>query len=250
MAKLVQFEQPDHLDIQRHAAAGVLVHGAAAKGVFGIIAPRDMTLENPIRAIREISHDITCTRKVRLANGREASALEIQSEYLERALKYAERRDLSPLETRALEMWEHALTQIEKDPLGLDREADWVIKYKLVEAYRAKHDLALSHPRVSLLDLQYHDISRRRGLYYKMQDRGLVDRMCTDDEIDAAVETPPQTTRARLRGEFIRKAKERKRDYTVDWVHLKLNDQAQRTVLCKDPFKSHDDRVEKLIASL
>ena len=73
--------------------------------------------------------------------------------------------------------------------------------------------------------------------------------MCTDDDIDEAVETPPQTTRARLRGEFIRRAKERKRDYTVDWVHLKLNDQAQRTVLCKDPFQSRDERVEKLIAS-
>jgi proteasome accessory factor A len=53
-----------------------------------------------------------------------------------------------------------------------------------------------------------------------------------------------------LRGEFIRRAKERKRDYTVDWVHLKLNDQAQRTVLCKDPFRSTDERVAKLIASL
>ena len=211
---------------------------------------RDMTLENPIRAIREISNDITCTRKVRLANGREASALEIQSEYLERALKYAERRDLSPLELKALGMWEQALTQIEKDPLGLDREADWVIKYKLVEAYREKHDLPLNHPKVALLDLQYHDISRDRGLFYKLQNRGLVERVCTDAEIDDAVENPPQTTRARLRGEFIRKAKERKRDYTVDWVHLKLNDQAQRTVLCKDPFKSHDERVEKLIASL
>jgi proteasome accessory factor A len=211
---------------------------------------RDMTLENPIRAIREISHDITCTRKVRLANGREASALEIQQEYLTRALRYAERRDLAPLEKQALMMWEHALTQIERDPLGLDREADWVVKYKLVEAYREKHGLALNHPRVSLLDLQYHDVNRDRGLFYKMQRRGLVERICDDDEIDEAVDNPPQTTRARLRGEFIRKAKDRKRDYTVDWVHLKLNDQAQRTVLCKDPFRSHDERVEKLIASL
>jgi len=211
---------------------------------------RDMTLENPIRAIREISHDITCTRKVRLANGREASALEIQQEYLNRALRYAERRDLSPLEKQALVMWEHALTQIERDPLGLDREADWVIKYKLVEAYREKHDLPLNHPRVSLIDLQYHDVNRERGVFYKMQRRGLVERVCDDAEIDEAIDNPPQTTRARLRGEFIRKAKERKRDYTVDWVHLKLNDQAQRTVLCKDPFRSHDERVEKLIASL
>jgi proteasome accessory factor A len=74
--------------------------------------------------------------------------------------------------------------------------------------------------------------------------------MTTDESIDKAVEVPPQTTRARLRGEFIRRAKERKRDYTVDWIHLKLNDQAQRTVLCKDPFRSHDARVERLIASL
>ena len=72
---------------------------------------RDMSLENPIRAIREISHDMTCTRKVRLANGREATALEIQSEFLTRALRFAEHHDLSALEKQALLMWERALTQ-------------------------------------------------------------------------------------------------------------------------------------------
>ncbi len=211
---------------------------------------RDMTLENPIRAIREISHDMTCTRRVRLANGREASALEIQSEYLDRALRYAEHHEMSELEQRSLEMWEHCLTQIENDPLKLDREVDWVIKYKLIEAYRERHNLSLSDARVALVDLQYHDINRDRGLFYNMQRKGMVERIVTDKEIGIAVERPPETTRARLRGEFIKRAKERKRDYTVDWVHLKLNDQAQRTVLCKDPFKAHDERVEKLIASL
>jgi proteasome accessory factor A len=142
------------------------------------------------------------------------------------------------------------VSTIENDPLKLDREVDWVIKYRLIEAYRAKHDLPLGHAKVQLLDLQYHDISQPRGLFYKLQAHGQVERMTTDADIDAAVDTPPQTTRARLRGEFIKRAKERKRDYTVDWVHLKLNDQAQRTVLCKDPFKSRDERVEKLIASL
>jgi proteasome accessory factor A len=211
---------------------------------------RDMTLENPIRAIREISHDLTCRRKVRLANGREVSALDIQREYLDRALRYADTKGLPPLEQRALEMWEHCISTIENDPFKLDREVDWVIKHKLIEAFRAKHDLPLGHARVQLVDLQYHDISQDRSLFYKMQRHGLVERLCTDADIEAAVDTPPQTTRARLRGEFIKRAKERKRDYTVDWVHLKLNDQAQRTVLCKDPFKSRDERVEKLIASL
>jgi proteasome accessory factor A len=211
---------------------------------------RDMTLENPIRAIREISHDLTCTRRVRLANGREASALDIQSEYLNRALRYAENHDLSPLEKQALGMWEHVMSGLERDPLSLDREVDWVIKHNLIEAYRERHGLPLSHPRVALLDLQYHDISRRRSVFYKLQAAGRVERVVTDADIAEAVDTPPQTTRARLRGEFIRRAKERKRDYTVDWVHLKLNDQAQRTVLCKDPFRSHDERVERLIESL
>ncbi len=214
------------------------------------VALRDMTLDNPIRAIREISHDPTCTRRIRLASGREVSALEIQSEYLDRALKYADSRELEPQDKQALQMWEHCLVQIAKDPLGLTRECDWVMKYHLIEAYRERHGLGLSDSRVALLDLQYHDVNRSRSLFYRMQNRGLAERMCVDDEISHAVEHPPATTRARLRGEFIRRAKERKRDYTVDWVHLKLNDQAQRTVLCKDPFRAHDERVEKLIESL
>ncbi|HET6914714.1 MAG TPA: Pup--protein ligase [Acidimicrobiales bacterium] len=211
---------------------------------------RDMTLENPIRAIREISHDTTLRRRVRLANGREASALDIQSEYFNRAKRYQETKGLSPLEDQALAMWEHCLEGLEKDPWSLDRECDWVIKHRLIEHYRQRDGVALTHPKVALMDLQYHDVSRDRGLFYKMQRRGMVERTCTDAEIDQAMDQPPQTTRARLRGEFIRRAKERRRDFTVDWVHLKLNDQAQRTVLCKDPFKSRDERVEKLIASL
>ena len=71
--------------------------------------------------------------------------------------------------------------------------------------------------------------------------------MSTDLETFRAKSVPPQTTRARLRGEFIRRAQERRRDFTVDWVHLKLNDQAQRTVLCKDPFRAYDERVQRLI---
>jgi proteasome accessory factor A len=165
-------------------------------------------------------------------------------------MRYHASKGLSPLEEQALAMWEHCLTAIEKDPLTLDRECDWVIKHKLIEGFRERHGVPLTHPKVALLDLQYHDVSRERGLFYRMQERGMVDRVCTDEAIETAIDEPPQTTRARLRGEFIRKAKERRRDYTVDWVHLKLNDQAQRTVLCKDPFKARDERVEKLIASL
>ena len=211
---------------------------------------RDLTLENQTRAIREVSHDITCRRKIRLASGRELSALDIQRELLDRALRYADTGRFNAHELKALDMWEHCISTIENDPLKLNREVDWVIKYHLIEAFRSRHKLALDDSRVQLVDLQYHDIVRDRGLFYKLQHNGLVDRVCNDDEIEVARDIAPQTTRAKLRGDFIRRAKDRKRDYTVDWVHLKLNDQTQRTVLCKDPFKYRDERVDKLIASL
>ncbi|MGH2722566.1 MAG: Pup--protein ligase [Actinomycetota bacterium] len=210
---------------------------------------RDLSLENPIRAIREISHDLTCRRKVRLANGREASAIQIQWEYLTRAAKYVERRD-DPEMKEIVRAWEECLVALENDFMALETKIDWVMKYRLLEAYRAKNDLGLGHPKLALIDLAYHDVSRKRGLYYMLERSGLALRHVTEEDIETAKHQPPQTTRAKLRGEFIRAAKRRRRDYTVDWVHLKLNDQAQRTVLCKDPFKHTDERVAKLIASL
>ena len=150
-----------------------------------------------------------------------------------------------------LELWERTLLAVESGDLEkVDREIDWVTKLNLIERYRAKHDLPLSSPRIAQIDLAYHDVNRRRGLYYLLERKGAVDRVTTDLRIFEAKSVPPQTTRARLRGDFIKKAQEKRRDFTVDWVHLKLNDQAQRTVLCKDPFRSVDDRVEKLIASM
>jgi len=213
---------------------------------------RDLTLENPIRAIREISHDMTGRKTVRLANGREASALDIQKEYLDKAFDFVDRRGLgTPVVKRILDLWDRTITAVDTGHLDpVDREIDWVIKYKLLDRYMAKHGLELGSPRIAQLDLAYHDITRTRGLYYLLERRGLVDRVCNDVAIFEAKSVPPQTTRAKLRGDFIAKAQEKRRDFTVDWVHLKLNDQAQRTVLCKDPFASVDERVERLIASM
>lgn len=215
------------------------------------VVMRDLTLENPIRAIREVSHDMTGRRKVRLANGREASSLEIQKEYFVKARDFVDARGGDATAKRVLDLWERTLRAVETGDLDLvSREVDWVMKYQLIERYRRKYDLPLSSPRVAQLDLTYHDVHRDRGLYYLLERRGGAERVTRDLDIFEAKSVPPQTTRARLRGEFIRKAQEKRRDFTVDWVHLKLNDQAQRTVLCKDPFRSVDERVDKLIAGM
>ena len=214
---------------------------------------RDLTLENPIRAIREMSHDVTGRKTVRLTNGRELSALDLQVEYYEKVADFANRRGLNddPIHRRVLELWGRTLKALEADDLSLvEREIDWVIKRKLIERYMAKHDLTLASPRIAQLDLAYHDISRQRGIFMIMERAGVVERVTRELEVFEAKSIPPQTTRAKLRGDFIKRAQERHRDFTVDWVHLKLNDQAQRTVLCKDPFQAVDERVERLIAGM
>ena len=213
---------------------------------------REMALENPIRAIREISHDMTGMHPVTMANGRTVTAVDLQEEYLTRVSDFlASEGGPTPENKQVLDLWERGLRALRTGDLSLvDRELDWVIKYRLIERYRAKHNLELSDVRVQRLDLAYHDISRTEGLYNLLAARGMVERVTTDLEIFEATAVPPQTTRAKLRGDFVRAAQDARRDYTVDWVHLKLNDQAQRTVLCKDPFRSVDERVDRLIESM
>ena len=213
---------------------------------------RDFALENPIRAIRDISRDRTGRMTVALAGGRRVSALDLQTEYYNRVSDFVRREGLATATVdRVLDLWERTLRAVAEDKLGLvDTEIDWVIKYRLLERYSAKHRLSFADPRIAQLDLAYHDIRRSRGLFALLEARGLASRVTTDPAIFRAKSVPPQTTRAKLRGDFIRAAQEGRNDYTVDWVHLKLNDQAQRTVLCKDPFVATDERVDRLIASM
>jgi proteasome accessory factor A len=211
---------------------------------------RDLTLESPVRAIREISHDITCRKKVKLKSGREMSALDIQRIYLDKAISYSERFGFNEEETRALQMWEHCVSTIEDDPLKLTAEVDWVAKYRLLLNYSEKHHISLGDPRCHLIDLQYHDIDPDKGIYNHLRGKDIMKSLCTEEQVVAATQSAPTTTRAHLRSQFITAAQLKKRDYTVDWVHLKINDQTQRTVLCKNPFKNVDDRVQKLIDSL
>ncbi|TDK28029.1 Pup--protein ligase [Arthrobacter crusticola] len=213
---------------------------------------RDFRLENPIRSIREISHDLSGRQQLKLANGRSITALDMQREYLTRARAFVDANGAHHAHVPAvLSLWERTLNAIESgDTSAIDREVDWAIKKKLVDRYMERNGVELDSARVSQLDLTYHDISRSRGLFFLLQARGEALRVVDDVVVKEAVDTPPQTTRARLRGEFVRRAKEANRDYTVDWVHLKLNDRAQQTILCKDPFKAVDERVEALLEHL
>jgi proteasome accessory factor A len=210
---------------------------------------RDLALEDPVRAIKEISHDVACKRRVKLKRGKEFSAIEIQREYLDLALEYYQGQERSPQVADLLEKWQYVLDKLAEEPMTLHRELDWVIKRELINAYISRKGCSFDDQRVFMMDLQYHDVKRTRGLYYLMLRGGLIDRVITDEEIERAMTTPPQTTRAKVRSDFIKFANEKNKSYDVGWSYLKLNDRYQRTILCKDPFKPWDPRVEELIGS-
>ena len=167
---------------------------------------RDFSLDNPIRAIRDVSHDVTGRRPVRLADGREVSALDIQHEYLSRARDFADRKGPDPLTERVLDLWELTLRAVSSgDFAQVASEIDWVTKHQLFERYRAKLRPAavLAAGRAARPGLPRHAPRARPVRPAAAPRRG--ERACRDLDIFEAKSVPPQTTRARLRGEFIRR---------------------------------------------
>lgn len=212
----------------------------------------DYTLADPVSAIRQISRDMTGRVTVPLARGGTISALDMQLDLYQRALRHAQAvgiEDQWP-HRDVLELWGRALESIQSEQWSrIDTEIEWVMKKKLLDAYAARHGLDEHDERLQQLDLAWHDIHPTRGLISILERSGQARTIVTPDAIARAMTDPP-ATRARLRGAFIEAAQEHGRDFVVDWVHLKLNDVAQRTVVCKDPFASVDPRVDELIAQI
>lgn len=209
-----------------------------------------MELEDPVKAIREISRDPTLKKKVKLADGRSVTAIELQRVYFDRAQDYLATQDRDPVWQDVLRKWGGVLDKLEKDPMDLCRVLDWVTKKVLIQSYVEKKGCGWDDPRVFLMDLQYHDVKRTRGLYYLMDTKGLVDSLVDEEAVQRAMTVPPQTTRAKVRGDFIRFARAKNRSYTVDWTYLKLNGYWEETILCMDPFSPVNRRVEELVAQV
>jgi proteasome accessory factor A len=170
--------------------------------------------------------------------------------YLDRAGDFLATHDHEPILDDVVNKWESVLDRLERDPMELVREVDWVMKKHLIQSYIDRKDCGWDDPRVFLLDLQFHDVKRTRGLYYLMENRGLAERIVDEDAVQRAMSVPPQTTRAKVRGDFIRFARAKNRSYTVDWTYLKLNGYWEETILCMDPFSAVNRRVEELVSQV
>jgi proteasome accessory factor A len=211
------------------------------------------SIENPIRTIREISTDLSFKKRFRLTSGREVTALQIQQEIYELVTKIPDFEQVmsQPLYKYAFDLWGRVLASIESNNFeDVKFEIDWIIKRDFFQEYMNKHSLLGNDSRMTLIDISYHNVRKDRGLFYILERSGLAKSLINESDVVDSMSSPPQTTRAALRGKFIKIAQEKKRDYTVDWLNLKINDQHQRSVICKDPFKAVDERVDELIENL
>jgi proteasome accessory factor A len=163
--------------------------------------PQDLTLDNPVHAIGEVSQDITGRSLLRLADGRQMNALDIQRQYLANAKDFISNRGADAVGQRVLGLWEKTLNAIGTGNLrAIAREIDWVIKYQLIEQHRAVAGIPLSAPEIAQADLAYHDIQRSHSLYYQLQRNGAVDTTARDIDIFEAKITPPAPNRYRQAG--------------------------------------------------
>ena len=207
---------------------------------------KDLALEDPVRAIKEISHDTTCRRKVRLKRGKEFSVLELQREYLELALDYYATAEVPPQVSDLLERWQSVLDRLSEEPRQCARELDWVIKQELLTAYMAKKGIGFDDQRLRMVDLQYHDLRKDKGLYYHLERDGFVERMVTDAEIQEAMLRPPTDTRAYFRGTCLRKFPDHV--YGASWTSIIL-DTGEATVK-KLPMTEPGRGTRKLVGEI
>lgn len=212
-----------------------------------------LALRNSVNAIRDISKDTTCTHKIELENGKRLSAVELQWQYFECAKQYFEQAESDPITEKVMKRWEYVLKHLARDPSSLDRELDWVIKKKVIGTYFASRNRKWKPDEVLMLDLQYHNIRKegeRTGLYYILEKEDRVDRIVNDEQVDNAMHHPPETTRAKFRGRFVKLANERKILCGVNWSYIQLYEPYQKLFLSTDPMRPEYEEASRMIYSI
>ncbi|RKY04571.1 proteasome accessory factor PafA2 [Candidatus Poribacteria bacterium] len=206
-------------------------------------------LLNPVKAIKDVSRDLTCKRKLKLMDGRELSPIEIQWEYLELAHKHLQPLT-DPIAKDVLRKWEFVLERLEEDPMSLDRYIDWVIKKRLIEAYMERFKLDWSDHRITMIDLQYHDVNPEKGLYYKLLENGQVERILRPGEEIEAITEPPEDTRAYFRGMCLKKYPDQIHSVSWNSIVFDLDESSPlNKIYMQDPCKGTKELVGELLES-
>ena len=208
---------------------------------------KDLSLRDPVRSIKDASHDSSCRRELQLERGSKLSAVEIQAEYLDMALRYTQARSVDPITKDVLAKWEHVIECLRRDPMELDQQIDWVMKKAMIEGFMERKQLDWDSPQVQMLDLQYHDLRPDKGLYYILERQGRAERIVTDDEIVAAVHQPPEDTRAYFRGECLRRYGAAVFGVNWDSISFSVDEEPIQRILMAEPLRGSKAHVAELL---
>ena len=216
----------------------------------GFIA-KDLSIVGPVAAVRTVSHDPTCRATVELLDGGRITAVELQWEFLRLAQKYADETGLDAcggddVGGMVLSRWESVLADLERDPMTLDGQLDWVTKRSLFGAYMDRDGLEWSDPKLSLLDLQYHDVRPDRSLYEKLVRAGKVERLVEEDDVHLAMTVPPSSTRAYFRGECLARWPDSVVAANWDSVILDVGSDPLRRIPMMEPLRGTKAHVQPL----
>ena len=215
----------------------------------------NLELADPMAAIRATSLDLSGRASLELAAGGTITPIEVQRRFRDAVLGHFDRKgytsELDNTRSYALDLWGRAIDAVEaRDYSSIGTEIDWAAKLSLISRYQERGGLSLSDPRIARLDLAYHDITEG-GLYQSMEQSGLLRRIISPESATNAMTIAPQTTRAKLRGGFVKRAQELRQDYMADWMNLRLLEaQGTRSVVLKDPFETVNPRVDELMAEM
>jgi proteasome accessory factor A len=268
---IVNTRDEPHCDSQKYRRLHVIVGDANLSEVAGFLkigttamvlsmieddwfaraSSRDFTLRTPVRAMRQVSYDLSLRRPLELADGRLMTALELQWEHLDLARKYAEERGLDAVGGEQvgrdiLRRWEEVLTGLESDPMTLASQLDWVAKYRVVDGYRERHGLSWTDSRLAAMDLQYHDVRPDKSLYARVG----MERLLDPDAVTQAMTEPPETTRAYFRGKCLQRWAASIAAANWDSMVFDLGGDPLRRVPMMEPLRGTRAHVDGLLNSV
>jgi proteasome accessory factor A len=206
-------------------------------------------LDDPVRAIKEVSRDVDMKGSIKQADGRPITAIEIQRAYLKAAMDFYACHDVSLITKDVLVRWEDVLDRLEKDPMLLARELDWVAKRQMMLSYVERKACGWDDPRVQMMDLQYHDVRPDKGLYYTLERSNMIERLVQDGEIAKAEQNPPTGTRAYFRGQCLKRFP--KEVYAVSWtsVLFDIGNTTIKRIPLLDPLRGNEALTRELLES-
>jgi len=211
--------------------------------------PEHLVIKDPVHAIRQVSHDTSLSACIMMSDGRMLSALQVQLEILEAAIRYANRYGLESVDdivgNDVLMRWASVLDGLETDPLLVANIVDWIAKKRIVDGFAQRHNLQIDDARLKAIDLQYHDMRVDKCLALRA---GLVE-LCAKPDVMTAMVKPPESTRAFFRGTVLQRWPNDVIAANWDSVVFDIPNQGLKRIPMPEPLRGTRQMVGDVLAS-